>query len=78
MYFSPVLPPTLSPVRKQYSIFWFYKLFPTDAEPTETEKEVYDIVRGVLDEAPRILELLENYTGASAEIRQVSGLQEKN
>ncbi|XP_031560851.1 protein FAM49B-like [Actinia tenebrosa] len=41
-----------------------------NAEPTEPEKLVYDIVRGVLDDAPRILELLENYTGASAEIRQ--------
>lgn len=54
--------------------FLIYVNFQTDAEPTETEKEVYDIVRGVLDEAPRILELLENYTGASAEIRQVNSL----
>ena len=42
-----------------------------DAEPTETEKEVYDIVRGVLDESPKILEQLEQYPGASAAIRQV-------
>lgn len=45
-----------------------------DAEPTDSEKEVYEIVKGVLDESPKILEQLENYPGASAAIRQVSSL----
>ena len=43
----------------------------TDAAPTHSEKEVYDVVSGVLDNTPEILEELENYPGANQEIRQV-------
>ena len=43
-----------------------------DATPTEGEREVYDVVNGVLVVAPRILEELQNYRGANEEIRQVS------
>jgi len=46
---------------------WF-----SDATPTEGEREVYDVVNGVLVVAPRILEELQNYRGANEEIRQVS------
>lgn len=43
-----------------------------DATPTEGEREVYEVVNGVLVVAPRILEELQNYRGANEEIRQVS------
>lgn len=41
-----------------------------NASPTEGEKEVYEVVNGVLVVAPRILEELQNYRGANEEIRQ--------
>ena len=44
----------------------------SDATPTESEKEVYNVVSSVLDEAPRILHELQSYRGANEEIRQVS------
>ena len=43
----------------------------TDARPTELEREVYDVVSGVLHQAPRILDELANYPGANNEIRGV-------
>lgn len=42
-----------------------------DATPTESEREVYNVVSSVLDEAPRILKELQDYQGANEEIRQV-------
>lgn len=45
-----------------------------DATPTESEKEVYEVVNGVLVVAPQILQELQNYRGANEEIRQVSFL----
>ena len=47
-----------------------------DATPTESEKEVYDVVNSVLDVAPQILQELQGYRGAGEEIRQVSDLEE--
>lgn len=54
-----------------YKFIYLYIVVELDAVPTETESEVYEIVKGVLDESPRILEQLENYPGASSAIRQV-------
>lgn len=42
-----------------------------NATPTESEREVYNVVSSVLDEAPRILKELQDYQGANEEIRQV-------
>lgn len=44
-----------------------------DARPSESEKEVYSIIEGVLFDANEILADLQTYKGASAEIRQVGG-----
>lgn len=41
-----------------------------NATPTESEKEVYDVVNSVLDVAPQILQELQGYRGAGEEIRQ--------
>ncbi|KAJ7373923.1 Protein fam49b [Desmophyllum pertusum] len=41
-----------------------------NACPTDSEKEVYDVVNGVLEVAPRILHELQSYRGANEEIRQ--------
>lgn len=41
-----------------------------DATPTESEKEVFDVVHSVLDVAPQILQELQCYQGAGEEIRQ--------
>ena len=43
-----------------------------DANPTEAEKEVFEVIREVLSLAPEILRELEQYKGASEEIRDVS------
>ena len=45
-----------------------------DATPTESEKEVFDVVHSVLDVAPQILQELQCYQGAGEEIRQVSAI----
>ena len=45
-----------------------------DATPTESEKEVFDVVHSVLDVAPQILQELQDYQGAGEEIRQVSAI----
>ena len=50
----------------------FVLIFPIDATPTESEREVYDVVSGVLDNRQAILEELESYPGANQEIRQVN------
>ncbi|XP_065062160.1 CYFIP-related Rac1 interactor B-like [Rhopilema esculentum] len=53
-----------------------------NASPTESEREVYEVVREVLGLAPEILKELEEYKGASEEIREAianprnDGLQE--
>ncbi|EDO45302.1 predicted protein, partial [Nematostella vectensis] len=44
--------------------------FLLDAQPTETEREVYEVVKGVLDSADRMLEELRSYPGASQAIRE--------
>lgn len=41
-----------------------------NATPTESEKEVFDVVHSVLDVAPQILQELQGYPGAGEEIRQ--------
>lgn len=41
-----------------------------NATPTESEKEVFDVVHSVLDVAPQILQELQCYQGAGEEIRQ--------
>lgn len=41
-----------------------------DALPTDSEKEVYEVVKEVLSLAPEILRELEQYAGASEEIRE--------
>lgn len=41
-----------------------------NATPTESEKEVFDVVHSVLDVAPQILQELQSYQGAGEEIRQ--------
>ncbi|RMX41654.1 hypothetical protein pdam_00008869 [Pocillopora damicornis] len=41
-----------------------------NATPTESEKEVFDVVHSVLDVAPQILQELQDYQGAGEEIRQ--------
>ncbi|XP_058963777.2 CYFIP-related Rac1 interactor B-like [Pocillopora verrucosa] len=41
-----------------------------NATPTESEKEVFDVVHCVLDAAPQILQELQGYQGAGEEIRQ--------
>ncbi|CAH3111144.1 unnamed protein product [Pocillopora meandrina] len=41
-----------------------------NATPTESEKEVFDVVHSVLDVAPQILQELQAYQGAGEEIRQ--------
>lgn len=41
-----------------------------NATPTESEKEVFDVVHSVLDVAPQILQELQGYQGAGEEIRQ--------
>lgn len=46
-----------------------------DARPTESEQDVYIMVEGVLFDAADILQDLQMYKGASAEIRQVSSRQ---
>lgn len=43
-----------------------------DARPTESEQDVYAMAEGVLFDAADILQDLQMYKGASAEIRQVS------
>ena len=45
-------------------------IFFLDASPTESEKEVYEVVKEVLGLAPEILKELEEYKGASEEIRE--------
>lgn len=52
--------------------FLIFRLFATDARPSESEKEVYSIIEGVLFDANEILADLQTYKGANAEIRQVS------
>jgi len=44
-----------------------------DAQPTEAEKEVYDEAQVVLQRAHRILQELQDYKGASQEIRKAIG-----
>jgi len=46
------------------------KLFFLDAQPTEAEKPVYDEAQVVLERAFRILQELQDYKGASQEIRK--------
>lgn len=43
-----------------------------DAQPTESEKEIYNQVNVVLKDAEGILEDLQSYRGAGHEIREVS------
>lgn len=42
-----------------------------DAQPTESEKEIYNQVNVVLKDAEGILEDLQSYRGAGHEIREV-------
>ena len=51
-----------------FSIF-VHKL---DAQPTESEREVYHLAEDALKDANHILKDLQTYKGAAAEIRQVS------
>lgn len=44
--------------------------FFVDASPTELEKEVFEVVKEVLAAAPEILRELQEYKGASEEIRE--------
>ena len=53
------------------SDFLYY--FIADAQPTEAEKEVYDEAQVVLERAHRILQELQEYKGASQEIRKAIG-----
>lgn len=43
----------------------------SDAQPTESEKEIYNQVNVVLKDAEGILEDLQSYRGAGHEIREV-------
>lgn len=43
-----------------------------DAQPTESEKEIYNQVNVVLKDAEGILEDLQSYRGAGHEIREVN------
>ena len=47
-----------------------FKISILDASPTESEREVYEVVKEVLGLAPEILKELEEYKGASEEIRE--------
>lgn len=44
----------------------------TDAQPTEAERELWEQVNKVLQEAMSVLEDLQSYSGAGEAIRQVS------
>ena len=46
-----------------------------DAQPTESEKEIYNQVNVVLKDAEGILEDLQSYRGAGHEIREVNQLK---
>lgn len=51
---------------------------PVDARPTESEQAVFIMAESVLFDAADILQHLQTYKGASAEIRQVSISQLKH
>jgi len=48
-------------------------LFFSDAQPSEAEKPIYDEAQVVLERAHRILQELQDYKGASQEIRKAIG-----
>lgn len=58
-------------VVKKY-IYIFNMFYCLDAQPTESEKEIYNQVNVVLKDAEGILEDLQSYRGAGHEIREVS------
>ena len=43
-----------------------------EAQPTPTERKVYDDVAVVLERAPNIISDLQNYQGAGEQIREVN------
>ena len=45
--------------------------FELDAAPTDDEKDLYELVAGVLGKGPRFLEILKTYTGQGAAISKV-------
>ncbi len=45
-----------------------------NANPTESEKEVFEVVREVLKVAPDVLSQLDEYSGASEKIREVCNI----
>ena len=46
--------------------------FLTDAQPTSSEAEIYEVVKAVLDQSAQILQDLKDYQGANEPIRAVS------
>ena len=58
----------------RFKVILFKFVLFLDATPTESEKEVFDVVHCVLDAAPQILQELQGYQGAGEEIRQVSAI----
>ena len=50
-----------------------YAWFEPDAQPSEAEREIYDEGQIVLERAHRILQELQDYKGASQEIRRAIG-----
>lgn len=54
------------------NIYTFNMFCCLDAQPTESEKEIYNQVNVVLKDAEGILEDLQSYRGAGHEIREVS------
>lgn len=59
-------------VDKNIYIYIFNMFCCLDAQPTESEKEIYNQVNVVLKDAEGILEDLQSYRGAGHEIREVS------
>ena len=48
------------------------EIFCTDAQPTSSEAEIYEVVKAVLDQSTQILQDLKDYQGANEPIRAVS------
>lgn len=44
----------------------------TDAQPTSSEAEIYEVVKAVLDQSAQILQDLKDYQGANEPIRAVN------
>lgn len=57
--------------KTNFSFFFLFLFFYTDAQPTDGEKEIFDVVSGVLTNAIKVLEDLQQYQGAGDEIRFV-------